>query len=388
MRGRRRYILLLPVAAILAAAVASCTIEPPLNLAGREDVDVRFGEVVIDLDVIWDIEGDWREGWWYGWDDDDVRLWGKIEYPLPPGYEVRLYFLGRNSPTDPYLSLSAHHTTEARFRRRLDYGFHNVLAWSDIATLDGTQVVVIDETDPLNIYATTSRISTGGMASSSSSIHNNPEIFYSGYEQGFEITDDPADYDYFLEEEGAWVKLLHTSLYPRVYIYLVQVVVYNNNGRIIGATQDCDVTGLAAAVQLHTGRTSVNAVPVAFEMRLKRGLSARAGRVADILGGKLTTFGLCDMVGWDRSRSTDYGGSRTDLANNLEVGLRFANDTDSIFSFDITDQMRRQVHGGIITIELDADTIPVPSRPGGGRPTGGFDPTISPVDSIEYLFPM
>ena len=38
---------------------------------------------------------------------------------------------------------------------------------------------------------------------------------------------------------------------------------------------------------------------------------------------------------------------------------------DSTFVFDVTEQVRRRWRGGVITVELDMDTVPMPTRKGG-----------------------
>ena len=45
--------------------------------------------------------------------------------------------------------------------------------------------------------------------------------------------------------------------------------------------------------------------------------------------------------------------------------------------------MRRQPHGGIITIEIAADTITVPVSPGGGGGGSMFDPNVNPYEPEE-----
>jgi hypothetical protein len=56
----------------------------------------------------------------------------------------------------------------------------------------------------------------------------------------------------------------------------------------------------------------------------------------------------------------------------MDVTMQFNNGMDSTFVFDVTDQVRRRFKGGVITVELDMDTIPVPSRNGGS----GFDAVV------------
>ena len=56
----------------------------------------------------------------------------------------------------------------------------------------------------------------------------------------------------------------------------------------------------------------------------------------------------------------------------MEVTMQFNNGNDSTFVFDVTDQVRRKYKGGVLTVELDMDTIPAPGRSGGS----GFDAVV------------
>ena len=57
---------------------------------------------------------------------------------------------------------------------------------------------------------------------------------------------------------------------------------------------------------------------------------------------------------------------------------------DSTMVFDVTDQVRRHYRGGVITVDLDVDTIKLPTRPGGS----GFDAVVKDYDDEEYEFDM
>ena len=52
--------------------------------------------------------------------------------------------------------------------------------------------------------------------------------------------------------------------------------------------------------------------------------------------------------------------------------MQFNNGMDSTFVFDVTQQVRERYKGGVITVELDVDTIPIPQRSGGS----GFNAVV------------
>ena len=52
--------------------------------------------------------------------------------------------------------------------------------------------------------------------------------------------------------------------------------------------------------------------------------------------------------------------------------MQFSNGMDSTLVFDVTDQVQTRYKGGVITVELDMDTVPIPRRKGGS----GFDAVV------------
>lgn len=127
-----------------AVGVTSC-IEPPLKLPA-EEVMVEMPTVIADLDVVWNVDVDWRNGWYYGWDDTDISIWGDLEYPHPTSFEVRRYFLG-NQTRVPHTSVDAFTIYSSRFRRTYEFGYYDMLIWSNIDSKDHTQVVKVIEND-------------------------------------------------------------------------------------------------------------------------------------------------------------------------------------------------------------------------------------------------
>lgn len=374
--------LLAPLAAVLMSAT-SCTIEPPLHLPA-ETVVVDLPIVITDLEVVWNLDVDWQSEWFYPWEQEDVDLYGDLSYPVPRSYEIRRYFLGE-LPGGEHTTVDGTTLLTTTYRSKYNFGYYDLLAWSNIYSPDQTQVVVIDDSSLDYVWASTtrSRYPLNVPALKDQPLpHNHPEIFYSAYEQDIHISNDPADYDYFDPEQNVWVKHLKCEMQPLVYIYLVQVVVRNNaNGLIVGPSQSTVLTGVASGVNVTTGATGHESTNVIFDMRMKTDLPYRNGSIADIMGGKLTTFGLCDMPSWSKSRGKSFAG-RTDVDNYMMLGLHFSNGADSTYVYPVTEQMRRQPHGGIITIEILADTITVPAKPGSG---GGsmFDPNVNPYEPTD-----
>ncbi|MCQ2129842.1 MAG: hypothetical protein MJY94_00430 [Bacteroidales bacterium] len=376
--------------------LAGCKIEPPLHLPAQE-VMVDMPMVLTDMEVVWDLDINWNTAWHYGWDDQDIYLFGETGYPEPTSFEVRRYFLGEH-PNVPHTTVDAFTVFGNSFRRAYEFGYYDMLIWSNIDSEDGAQVVVIDESDLDAVKATTTV--TRGMtrlAKESSTkvtaVHNQPEIFYSAYPQNIYISRNREDYDYYNEEEDVWVKVINTKLRPLVYIYLVQVILLNNeDGRVKDASGNAALSAMANSTSVNTGHTAYDPCIVYFNTRMKKDIilndpdSPYHGQKADIIGGKLTTYGLCDMDSFMNTKAK-YSGSRPDLPNYLYVDLTFSNDTQETLQFTVTDQCQEQSHGGIITIYIDCHDLKVPEGEGGSSGSL-FVPVVEDYNEISYEIPM
>ena len=125
---------------------------------------------------------------------------------------------------------------------------------------------------------------------------------------------------------------------------------------------------------------------VYFPTRLKKNCTIE-GEQVDSIGGKLTTFGLCDMEGWRPNSRAEYIGSRTDLDNYAYFTLKFNNGKEKTIRALITDQCRAQSHGGILTIHINCLDISIPE---GDNDKNGdlFVPTIDDYENVDYDIPM
>ncbi len=392
MRLRADIINIIAVCSLL---LVSC-IEPPLHLPGQQ-LMAEMPAVQTDLKVVWNIETNWNVDWHYGWDVADIARWGDIGYTEPTSYQVRRYFKGESTgPThtevDPPFSING-----TSFRRYFSFGYYDLLFWSNINSADGTQVLVINES--LNsVTATTTGVrglsrsatrllnSTGEEDDGSSIIgmKNQPEIFYAAYPQNIYISRNLEDYLYD-PVENIYIKKIETELRPLVYIYLVQVILRNNDGRVKGINGNSALSSMASGTDLYTGHTNNSPSVVYFDTRLKRNITVD-GETCDIIGGKLTTFGLCDMEPYTRSGRI-YSGSRTELNNYLFFDLLFSNDGVKTYSYDVTDQCQSQAHGGVITVYIDCTKLTPPEDPTTGEGSL-FVPTVEDYDEVFWEIAM
>ena len=130
----------------------SC-IEPPLHLPGQDlAVDVQVAQT--ELNLVWDNEVQIEHEWYYGWDLKDDSIWGGLAYPHPSSYEVYRYYKG-DDPLAKHSGVDVFTIDNNRFRRYFQFGYYDMLFYSNIDSQDGTQVLVIKESADSVIATTT-----------------------------------------------------------------------------------------------------------------------------------------------------------------------------------------------------------------------------------------
>lgn len=387
---KRLHIILSIIIPVCITMQMSSCIDPPLTLPGQELL-ADMPAVETELSVVWNVHVDWATDWYYGWDAKDDSIWGDIGYDLPKSFQVRRYYKGKD--TRPHhTNVDAFSTHNQTFRRYFSFGFYDINIWSDIDSKDGTQVLLINEQLD-SITATTT--GTHGMSrsvvrlkdseevedgSGIIGLKNQPEIFYAAYPENIYISSNLDDYDYD-PVEHIYIKKIETQLQPLVYIYLVQILLINNDGRVKGINGNAALSSMASGTNLNTGHTNNQPTIVYFNTRLKRNMVAE-GQFCDIIGGKLTTFGLCDMEPYTRAGST-YRGSRSSLNNYLFFDLLFSNNGVKTYSVDVTEQCQAQAHGGVITVKIDCSKLEIPAESESGSGSL-FLPTVEDYDDVYW----
>lgn len=375
------------VCCILLLLVA-CRREPELHLFPTEETKwFKLPVIDLNLEVVWNYETaagmnyDWKSEWYYGWDDEDRRLFGELGYTEPTEFCLRRYYTS-NVPKGPHTSVRAHTVTSNPFVAQYNWGFWDLLAWNNIHTIDGVQSLIFNEEatlDSVTAYTNQTMHPSRYNAPRYSHSFYEPEQLFAAYEQGIEINKslDGFKYDY---ERMIYVKELTMTLEPVTYIYLTQVILHNNRGRIAGIDGSANLSGLSRSVTLNTGYTGSDPITVHYGARMKRDCR-KQDELVDIIGGRLMTFGICNSNSFRTlSRQSVVDNSR----HYMDVTMVFNNGNDSTFVFDVTEQVRQRFKGGVITVELDVDTIPIPSRRGGS----GFDAVVKDFEEETYEIEM
>lgn len=382
--------------------LSSCTPEPPLHLYDSEEAEMNLPLIDLDLNVYWDyemafgIDYDWRAEWYYGWDEEDRRLWGEIGYVTPNIFNLRRYYTA-TTPYAPHTSVLANTVEGTHFQGRYEWGFWDILVWNQVNTLDGVQSLIFDEQTSLDsviAYTNPSMRTSRHNAPNFTHAFWSPEPLFAAYDQAIEINQNLDGFT-FDEERQVWVRTLSMILRPITYIYLTQVIIHNNRGRVTSTDGEADLSGMARSTNVNTGLAGSDAITVYYNTRMKYNVPMipykevetdgaddfRGAEVVDIVGGRLMTFGICNHNGNIISRADDV---QEPNRHYMDINLQFNNGMDSTLVFDVTDQVRQRYKGGVITVELDMDTVPLPNR----RAGSGFNAVVEEPDSVTYEFDM
>ena len=367
----RKYSLL----AVLPLLLTTCKPEPELHLLETEPTSTRFVFAELELDTYWDYEiapgvkYNWRDEWYYGWDDEDRRIWGDIGYTLPNVFNIRRYYTG-DTPYSPHTRVISNTIEGNTFYGEYRYGFWDLLVFNDIKLKEGVQSLVFDETttlDSITVFTNESMSKSRYYARRYTNAFYEPEELFAAYEEAIEISRDHKGFE-FDSLRNVWVKRLNMTLCPITYIYLTQVIVHHNNGKIVGVDGSGILSGFARWSVLNSGRSGTDPISVTHQTRWKRNCNMK-GENVDIAGGRLLTFGICNHP---CGRLKSYKEVNDPERHYMDLKLLFNNGLDSTFVFDVTKQVRERYKGGVLTVELDMDTIAVPRRSAGS----GFDAVV------------
>ena len=389
MMKRSNYNILTVTRSAIVLAVSSlllcCIPEPPLHLFDGGDVTIDLPMVKLELDAYWDYDNydsvhSWRDEWYYGWDETDRRIFGEIGYTEPNSFSLRRYFTG-TQPLAPHASVLANTIEGHSFQGKYTWGFWDILVWNNIQTPDGVQSLNFDEKTSLDYvvaYTNPSMVASRYEEPKYTRSYFQPEELFSAYEQAVEIDRDLTGFEYD-PIAGVYVKKLNMKLLPITYIYLTQVILHHNKGKIVGVDGIGRFSGFAQSTVVNTGEaTEDNYITVYYSTRFKNNCN-KQGELVDIVGGRLLTFGIS---GLNANQIKHVDEVKDKVHHYLDVTMQFNNGMDSTFVFDVTEKVRRRWKGGVITVELDMDTIGIPSRNGGSA----FDAVVQDFEEETHEF--
>jgi len=374
------------IAAVMSLLVC-CIREPELHLFDGGDIEIELPLVELELDAYWDYEMsygityDWRAEWYYGWDAVDQELFGSLGYTEPNIFHLRRYFTG-STPLASHTSVVANTITGKSFYGKYSWGFWDILVWNDVNTIDGVQSLNFDEQTSLDYvlaYTNQTMVASRYEAPKYTRAFYEPEPLFSAYHQGIEIDRELTGFEYD-PIRNVYVKKLDMLLEPITYIYLTQVILHHNRGKIVGIDGSGMLSGFARSTVVNTGISGEDIITVYYNTRFKKNCDMN-GEPVDIAGGRLLTFGIS---GQNANRIKHIEDVKDKANHYLDITMQFNNGMDSTFVFDVTDQVRKRWKGGVITVELDMDTVRIPSRSGGSA----FDAVVKDFEEETHEFPL
>lgn len=374
------------IAAVMSLLVC-CIREPELHLFDGGDIEIELPLVELELDAYWDYEMsygityDWRAEWYYGWDAVDQELFGSLGYTEPNIFHLRRYFTG-STPLASHTSVVANTITGKSFYGKYSWGFWDILVWNDVNTIDGVQSLNFDEQTSLDYvlaYTNQTMASSRYEAPKYTRAFYEPEPLFSAYHQGIEIDRELTGFEYD-PIRNVYVKKLDMLLEPITYIYLTQVILHHNRGKIVGIDGSGMLSGFARSTVVNTGISGEDIITVYYNTRFKKNCDMN-GEPVDIAGGRLLTFGIS---GQNANRIKHIEDVKDKANHYLDITMQFNNGMDSTFVFDVSDQVRKRWKGGVITVELDMDTVRIPSRSGGSA----FDAVVKEFQEETHEFPL
>lgn len=361
---------LLTVLALFLCFFSSCADmhDPLLHMAGKVEIRPEV-EQNVKIDMLW--QTDWQSKWQVDW---DTSLKGELGYTKPETFHYN-YYSAESGKLVGQRDVASEST-----RLNLGYGDYKLFTY----TKDYENLRVNTSDDYHIVTATTIPDNYSELPDSLTkklTVYEMPDEIFSMYAD-VTISDKLEDYVY-VPEENIYLLRINAELEPRVFIYLLQVELLNNKGRI-KSSGIFTVSGLAKSVDLMTGQTGTESVAHQFSSVYQeldkqdsggqasskqassptRALSSEADA---LIGGRFTTFG----------RPTD-----SDEANMCYLAVKYKSGARVCIPFDITDQIKGLPKGGVINLQIDLDQVKVDTGGGGGWNinVGGWDESQTEQD--------
>lgn len=273
-------------------------------------------QVTIDYNLQWEIPYNNLTDWNATWSDDGFGMtYASLRPGIPEGVRVAMY------AKEPPRLVDNIPPTGGIIRMRP--GLNSLIFYNN-----DTEYIVFDDMDNFASAKATTR------ARSRSTYRGNP--FASDFGSRAEATVAPPDQlfghyiDDYEQKKVVEPQELHITMQPLVFTYLIRYE-FESGIEYVGIARGA-LSGMAQSVSLSTGHTSEESATLLYDCEVKPwGVQAI-----------VKSFGVPDFPNPDYSRAPgEYG-------LNLEVRLR--NGKMFNFDFDITEQMARQPHGGVITV--------------------------------------
>ncbi|MCR5518985.1 MAG: DUF5119 domain-containing protein [Bacteroidales bacterium] len=351
--------------------LGGCTIEPPLHLRDVAATKVTL-EASVKAEFMWQV--DWKSKWQYAWQEDAQ---GPLGYTQPQGIRMHVYTLddARQPKSHTIYNFSGLSGQMDIFVGVHDLLFHNndseallFRSESELSDLYSYTRVLSSGLKSSSLVKTISQKAAATKADSEEEIDEPvclmPDQLFSLYDYAHRITDNLEDYEYI---DGQYVIRIEGELRPLTYIYLFQVKLLNNYGRVSGSMGGAALTGMAESVNMRSAENSSETVSVPMDVHINTAADP------DMLGARVLTFGIPGCNPYEASSLA----TAPDGKHYFVLNVTFKTGHYKNIRIDVTDQIRALPTGGVITLELDVEDFPPEDIDPPISNGGGFDPLIN-----------
>lgn len=303
----------------ILTAIVSCDDKEPDNLIPGEPVDqieltVAFNTA--SLEGLWG--ADWENKLQYDWDETD-STYGTLGYSEPENIKGTIYNI------DTRTGERYSHFFKVFGLKDSTYSLYSAVKYDMLFYNFGTDSILFNQSEDYKTYT-----------AQANNLGRTDEL------QGTFMTG--------VEFAPYQSSKLEVDLEPYTYIYLLQIIIKNNQDNRITGADALTLTGLAKGTNLFTRTTFADTVSITTgdikplknhsEVRLEDGTTVQQ---AGIMAARILTWGLPTTTAPNR--------------NDLIITLTLQNGQTKTLTRDITTQLQQHPKGGIITVSLDAAEI-------------------------------
>lgn len=365
------------LSAIVCVMCLTACERKPLYLQADGNVIVETSIYDIELNLLWGL--DWRTEWQYEWDE---AKYGPIGYSEPAGVRATIYSLGSDLSRENFFTQNF--SVEGGRVTLKGGNWYDMLFYNN-----GTEYILFNTDEDYLYYMASTRASTRTAYSPTTRTRayvdmNQPDEFFGTFIEKNEVSLNPEDYEIEYDENGhtIYVYTLDAVLRPHTMIYLVQFMVINNindkGERIVKGAKGLTLSGMANEVNLFSRVNSDSIISLTTDdiklLQTDRKLRLPDGTTqqGDVMAARMLTWGLPSI---DPLAGTAMA-SETAVNDScyIGVGLTLRNGAVYTVQENVTDQFCVRPSGGVITIVIDAATLPEPPEPSPGG--GGFDASV------------
>ena len=309
-----RTIRILLASAFILTAIVACDKKDPDNQIIRDEkLDITFNTA--STDALWG--ADWENAWQYDWDESD-STYGTLGYSEPESIKGTIYNI--DTKTGERYS----HFFKVFGLKDSTYSLYSAVKYDMLFYNFGTDSILFNQSEDYKTYT-----------AQANNLGRTDEL------QGAFMTG--------VEFAPYQSSKLEVDLEPYTYIYLLQIIIKNNQDNRITGADALTLTGLAKGTNLFTRTTFADTVSITTqdikplqnhrEVRLEDGTTVQQ---AGIMAARILTWGI------PATATTN---------NNLIITLTLQNGQTKTLTRDITTQLQQHPKGGIITVSLDAAEI-------------------------------